>query len=115
MSHHKKHKQLKHKQEKQVKQAKQLEQLKKNTVPKNCDCNCEQKFYFPLPNIPSQPVNGERVGVNAWFAPGSVQSCCSICSSVKPVYANPCNTCMYDKGAFPINNSSYFTTGQYVY
>ena len=78
-------------------------------------CECEPKYYFPLPNIPSQPVGGSKVRVDAWFAPGSVESCCSICSSVNPVYANPCNTCRYDKGVYPINNSAYYTTNQYVY
>lgn len=84
------------------------------TKSSKCGCECEQKYYFPLPNIPSQPVSGMRVGVDAWFAPGSVQSCCSICSTVNPVYANPCNTCRYDQGAYPINNTAYFTTSQYV-
>jgi hypothetical protein len=78
-------------------------------------CECEPKYYFPLPNIPSQPVGGSKVRVDAWFAPGSVESCCSICSSVNPVYANPCNTCRYDKGVYPINNSAYYTTNQYIY
>ena len=120
MSHHKKHSKCpcEKKQPKQKAQSKQKPQSTYNE-PKNCGCNCsckcEQKFYFPLPNIPSQPVDGTRVKVDAWFAPGSVQACCSICSTVKPVYANPCNTCRYDKGAYPINNTAYFTTGQYVY
>jgi len=109
------------------KQSKQSKQLKKETrqtkEPKreekkcgnSCACKCEQKFYFPLPNLQSQPVGGMRVGTEAWFAPGSVQSCCSICSTVQPVYANPCNTCRYEKGSRPINNTAYFTIGEYVY
>lgn len=88
---------------------------KEHSHHKNCGCKCEPKFYFPLPNLPSQPVGGLKIGTDAWFAPGSVQSCCSICSTVQPVYANPCNTCRYDKGVYPINNSAYFTTGQYNY
>ncbi len=101
MSHHKK----------QNKEHKKHKEHKKC----GCDCKCEQKFYFPLPNLPTQPVGGSRVGPGAWLAPGSVQACCSICSTVQPVYANPCNTCRYDKGVYPINNTAYFTTGQYVY
>lgn len=52
-------------------------------------CGCEQLFYAPLPNLPSRPLT-QTVTPGEWFAPGSVQSCCSICSSVKPVYASPC-------------------------
>lgn len=52
-------------------------------------CGCEQLFYAPLPNLPSRPPT-QTVTPGEWFAPGSVQSCCSICSSVKPVYASPC-------------------------
>ena len=97
--------------------AKQAKEHKREEKKCGCSyaCKCEQKFYFPLPNLPSQPVGGETVKPLAWFAPGSVQSCCSICSTVQPVYANPCNTCRYDKGAYTINNTAYFTTGQYVY
>lgn len=129
MSHHKKSLQCGC-EKKQPKQPKQPKQYKKETKPNkkesksvkehkkcscSCACKCEQKFYFPLPNIPSQPVGGMRVGTDAWFAPGSVQSCCAICSTVQPVYANPCNTCRYDKGTYPINNTAYFTTGEYIY
>lgn len=41
-----------------------------------CDCNCEQKFYIPLPvtNCCSQVG---QVTTNNWFSPGSVQKCCS--------------------------------------
>lgn len=84
----------------------------------NSNCNCEQKYYFPLPNLPSQPVmsvGSMSVKTGDWFAPGSVQACCSICSTVQPVYANPCNTCRYDKGVYPINNTSYLTTNQYLH
>ena len=81
----------------------------------NCACKCEQKYYFPLPATPSQPVGGMSIKTDAWFAPGSVQACCSICSTVQPVYANPCNTCRYDKKTYPINNTAYFTTNQYLY
>lgn len=77
-----------------------------------CACKCEQKYYFPLPNLPSQPVS-ERVGPLNWLAPGSVQSCCSICSTVRPVYANPCDPCAYDRKVCPINNTAYFNTGEY--
>jgi hypothetical protein len=104
MSHHKKQ------DKKQIKEHKQKKQQKSC----GCESKCEQKFYFPLPNLPSQPVGSSNVGPSAWLAPGSVQSCCSICSTIKPVYANPCNTCRYDKGSYPINNSAYFTTGQYI-
>lgn len=75
-------------------------------------CNCEPKFYFPLPNIPSQPVGGEKVKLNDWFVPGSVQTCCGTCSVIKPVYTNPCSSCQYNQGAFPINNTAYFTINQ---
>jgi len=49
-------------------------------------CGCEQLFYSPLPNLAVRPPT-ERIGSVEWFAPGSVQACCSICSTVKPVYA----------------------------
>lgn len=52
-------------------------------------CGCEQLFYAPLPNLAIRPPT-QTVTTGEWFAPGSVQSCCSICSSVKPVYATPC-------------------------
>lgn len=52
-------------------------------------CVCEQLFYSPLPNLPSRPPT-QTVTPGEWFAPDSVQSCCSICSSVKPVYETPC-------------------------
>jgi hypothetical protein len=77
-----------------------------------CACKCEMKYYFPLPTLPTQPVS-ERVGPLNWLAPGSVQSCCSICSTVRPVYANPCDSCAYDRKVCPINNTAYFTTGEY--
>ena len=76
-------------------------------------CDCELNYYFPLPNLPTQPLT-ERVTPLSWFTPGSVQSCCSICSTVKPVYVNPCNTCSYNKGAYPINNTSYYNTYEYI-
>jgi len=97
------------------KQQKQPKQNKKEHKKCGCACKCEQKFYFPLPNLSSQPVNGETLKPLAWFAPGSVESCCAICSTVQPVYANPCNTCRYPKGACPINNTAYFITNEYVY
>jgi hypothetical protein len=123
MAHHKKSHQCgcEKKQSKQPKQhkkeTKQVKEYKKDEEKCGCSCacKCEQKFYFPLPNIPSQPVGGMRVGTDAWFAPGSVQSCCAICSTVQPVYANPCNTCRYPKGTRPINNKAYFTTNEYIY
>ena len=52
-------------------------------------CGCEQLFYSPLPNLATRPLT-QTVTPIEWFAPGSVQSCCSICSSVKPVYSSPC-------------------------
>lgn len=52
-------------------------------------CGCEQLFYSPLPNLAVRPPT-ERVAPVEWFAPGSVQVCCSLCSSVKPTYASPC-------------------------
>ena len=52
-------------------------------------CDCTQLFYAPLPNLPSKPPT-QTIGRIEWFAPGSVQSCCSICSSVKPRYDIPC-------------------------
>lgn len=118
MTHHKKEPKCssnkQHK--KETKQPKKEHKKEHSSHHKNCgcDCKCEQKFYFPLPNLPSQPVSGMRVGTSAWLAPGSVQACCSICSTVKPVYANNCGTCRYDKGVYPINNTAYFTTGQYM-
>jgi hypothetical protein len=85
----------------------------KKPEPKPCHkCDCDLKYYFPLPNLPTQPVS-ERVTPVSWLAPGSVQACCSICSTVQPVYANPCNTCRYDKGTYPINNTAYFNTYEY--
>jgi len=53
-------------------------------------CNCEQIYYDPLPNLPSKP-HTQTVTPIEWFSPGSVQVCCSICSSVKPIYSTPCN------------------------
>lgn len=53
-------------------------------------CKCEQLFYAPLPNLPTRPPT-QTVTPIEWFAPGSVQSCCSTCSSVKPVYSTPCD------------------------
>ena len=65
---------------------------------KKDQCKIEQKIYLPLPNLPTQPVGGERIGTINWFAPGSVQCCCSICSTVQPIYSNYCNnTCKYNK------------------
>ena len=50
-------------------------------------CECKQLFYAPLPNLPSKPqTQTQTLTPVEWFAPGSVQSYCSICSSVKPVY-----------------------------
>lgn len=50
-------------------------------------CNCEQLFYEPLPCLPIRPIN-ETVKPIDWFSPGTIQTCCSICSSVKPIYFN---------------------------
>lgn len=103
----------KHKKQQSTKSSKsQCEKKEKNC---GCACKCEQKYYFPLPATPSQPVGGMSIKTDAWFAPGSVQACCAICSTVQPVYANPCNTCRYDVGSHPINNTAYFTTNQYLY
>lgn len=90
-------------------------QFNKKQKKLNSPCECKQKFYYPLPNLPTQPVSGMKIGTESWFAPGSVESCCSICSSVKPVYTNLCDTCRYEKGTKPINNTAYFTTGEYIY
>jgi len=113
MAHHKKSSKCSC-EKKSKKEHKQSKKEHKNHKHCGCDCGCEPKFYFPLPNLPTQPVGGLKVEPGAWFAPGSVQACCSICSTVKPVYANPCDTCRYDKGVYPINNTAYFTTGQYL-
>ena len=78
------------------------------------NCNCEINIYFPLPNLPSQPVGGSKVSLGNWLAPGSVESCCSICSTVRPVYENNYDVCRYNKGTYPINNTAYFTTNEYV-
>ena len=53
-------------------------------------CECKQLFYAPLPNLSSKPPT-QTVTPGEWFAPGSVQSCCSICSSIKPVYETTSN------------------------
>lgn len=90
------------------------QKYKKYNEYKNSGCNCEQNLYFPLPALPSQPIK-EKLSVGAWFAPGTVESCCSICSTIKPVYLNPYNVCKYNEGYKPINNSAYYTTNQYVY
>jgi hypothetical protein len=130
MSHHKKQEQKKqnncncHKKQEQKKQNncnchKKQEQQKQNNC--NChkkqehkECKCELNYYFPLPILPTQPI-GERISTSSWLAPGSVQSCCSICSTVKPVYNNNYDTCRYEKGTFPINNSAYFITNRNIY
>lgn len=83
-----------------------------STTHKHHKCGCEPKYYFPLPNLPTRPVS-ERVGPLDWLAPGSVQACCSICSTVRPVYANPCDPCVYDRKVCPINNTAYYNTGEY--
>ena len=110
---HKKEHKKEHKEHKEHK--KEHKEHKKEHKKCGSVCECNPKFYFPLPNLPSQPVGGMKVGTDAWFAPGSVQSCCAICSSVQPVYANPCNTCRYDNGTYPINNTAYFTTSEYIF
>lgn len=116
MAHHKKSHDCgcEKKQYKQPKQNKK-EHKEYKSCGCSCDSKCEQKFYYPLPNLPTQPVGGMKVKPDAWFAPGSVESCCAICSTVQPVYANPCNTCRYNKGTYPINNTAYFTTNQNIY
>lgn len=132
MSHHKKEKfskcpcenkqekkqEKKHERKYERKQERKYERKEHKEYPR-CGClnvpKCEQKYYLPLPATPSQPVNGMKIKTDAWFAPGTVQSSCAICSTVKPVYVNPCNTCRYPPGVNPINNSAYYTTNEYLY
>lgn len=59
----------------------------KKLVPNHCEC--EQKFYIPLPATDFR-TTPEQLTPASWFAPGLVQSCSYQCSSVKPVYAQPC-------------------------
>jgi hypothetical protein len=49
---------------------------------------CEQQYYAPLPNLAFKPST-EFIRPIEWFAPGSVQTSCSICSTVKPIYIKP--------------------------
>ena len=84
------------------------EQSKYKKCSCSCDCKCELNYYFPLPNLPSQPVGDKKISTGDWFAHGSVQACCSICPTVRPVYANPCDPCRYNQGTHPINNTAYF-------
>ena len=79
-----------------------------SNVHKHNNCGCEQTFYSPLPNLPVRPPT-ERVTPLDWFAPGTVQACCSICSTVKPVYANNCGYCSKN------TNYSYNNTYNYAY
>jgi hypothetical protein len=82
------------------------------------------KYYFPLPNLPTRPVS-ERLQPVDWLSPGSVESCCAICSSVKPQYAYGCNNgcgssvssypCSYNRKVCPINNTAYLNTNFYQY
>ena len=69
--------------------------IKKNSVKSRHNsqyhCNCEQLFYIPLPTIPVKN-SSQTITPSEWFAPGSVQSCCNICSSIKPIYTVPCNS-----------------------
>ena len=51
-------------------------------------CVCEQQFYTPLPNLATRPLT-ESIRPIEWFAPGSVQTCCSICPTIKPIYIKP--------------------------
>lgn len=67
--------------------------------PKCHKCNCEQLFYSPLPNLNVRPPT-EQVNTLEWFAPGSVQVCCALCSTVKPVYPTPCR-------GYCCNNNQY--------
>ncbi len=106
MSYHKKQNK---KQKKERKEQKKHDEHKRFDY----DCNCEQKYFFPLPNIPSQPVGGSRVSPEAWLAPGSVQACCSIYSTVRPVYNNPYNLCRNNRDVYPINNTAYYTSSLY--
>jgi hypothetical protein len=53
---------------------------------KKCNCNNEQNIYFPLPNLPYQSINS--IELNSWFMPGSIQTCCSNISSIRPIYKN---------------------------
>jgi len=52
-------------------------------------CECEQNFYIPLPATDFRTTPEQLTPIN-WLAPGLVQSCSYQCSSVKPVYAQPC-------------------------
>ena len=93
MSHHKKQKHCKKESKKDCCETKSKSQscltsYKPKPHPKP-QCGCEQLFYAPLPNLPIRPPT-QFITPGEWFAPGSVQSCCSICSTVKPVYATPC-------------------------
>lgn len=91
MTHHKKHK--KHCKKECPKTTSEL--IPTNNKSYHCNnrnnsqCKCEQLFYTPLPNLAVRPPT-QSITTSEWFAPGSVQSCCSICSSVKPLYATPC-------------------------
>ena len=95
MTHHKKHKKdckKDCKKDSEIKSTNYKPRPKPHPKPQlhlQLQCGCEQLFYSPLPNLASRPLT-QTVTTGEWFAPGSVQSCCSICSSVKPVYASPC-------------------------
>lgn len=63
------------------------------------NCNCKQLFYTPLPNLPYAPCS-TTVKMDDWFAPGTVQTCCSICPSINPIYTQSypyTNNCCYKK------------------
>jgi len=64
-------------------------QQKKNNCGCKSHCECEQHFYIPLPATEFHTTPEQLKTVN-WLAPGLVQSCSYQCSSVKPVYAQPC-------------------------
>ena len=59
----------------------------KKPVPNPCEC--EQNFYIPLPATDYRTTPEQLTPAN-WLAPGLVQSCSYQCSSVRPVYAQPC-------------------------
>jgi len=80
---------------------------KKNPKPTKPSCDCEQLFYAPLPNLPIRPPT-ERITPLEWFAPGTVKTCCSITSTIRPIYNNYNN---YNNNNY--NNNNYYYSGYY--
>lgn len=56
------------------------------------NCNCQQKFYIPLPVLTYPPKSEQNANIpKTWMSPGLVENCCTQCSSVKSICKNSNN------------------------